>query len=139
MSDQRRKSPAQLDREIAEVLASRSHAAKKSRRESPSAWMSTAAGIIEDKARASEAYQRGREEVIRSAIALIGPSPSPDRLRALGGLTKIVADQVAIAETPGLDANLGSPLFPHTPRSQLAREVGALRADVQLLLAKGSP
>lgn len=109
------KSPAQLDREIAEVRASKSHATKKSRRESPSAWASTAAGIVAQRVRASRAYQQGRKEVVYEAIAAIGPSPSPNRLRALGGLSKIIADQVANVTTPGLDENLGSPPIPaHT-------------------------
>ena len=136
MSDRRRNTPAQLDREIAESLA-RSRM-KKSYRESPSAWMSTAVGFIEDKVRASDAYRLGREEVVRAAIEAIGPSPSVARLKELGGLTKIVSDQIDLASTPGLDANLGSTMFPHTPRSQLHREIGALRAEVQQRLATGA-
>jgi len=96
---------------------------------------STAAGIVADRVRASEAYRLGHQEIIRTAVEVIGPSPTTARLRELGGLTKIVDDQIESASTPGLDENLGSPMFPHTPRSQLHREVGALRSEVQQILA----
>lgn len=97
--------------------------------------LSTAAGVVTDRVRDDDAYQRGRQEVIEAAVEAVGPSPTTARLRDLGGLTKIVSDQIDNASTPGLDANLGSAMFPHTPRSQLHREVGALRAEVQQILA----
>lgn len=98
--------------------------------------LSTAAGIVVNRVRSSNAYQRGRQEIVRAAIKAIGPSPSIEHLRALGGLTKIVSDQVDRLSIPGLDENLGSPMFPHTPRSQLHHEIEALRSEVQQTLAK---
>ncbi|HSX23426.1 MAG TPA: hypothetical protein VLE97_11685 [Gaiellaceae bacterium] len=135
----RKKTPRQLDREIASALARRpsTHAhAKRRGPESPSAWMSKAAGIIVDDVRASDAYRNGREEVLRSAVEQIGPSPSVERLRELGGLTEIVKRQIAQATTRGLDDNLGSPMFPHTARRQLAREIAPLRTEVQMRIAR---
>ena len=134
MSERRGKSPAQLDREIAEALVARRSGARK-----PSADrgdpLSMAAGVVTGRVRDDDAYQRGWQEVIRAAVEAVGPLPTPARLRDLGGLTKIVSDQIDNASTPGLDANLGSAMFPLTPRSQLHREVGALRAEVQQILA----
>ena len=134
MSDQRRKSPAQLDREIAEALTAKTAGARRSSSADRGDPLSTAAGIVTDRVRTSDAYQLGWQEVVRSSVEVIG-RPTAARLRELGGLTKIVSDQIDGASTPGLDANLGSPMFPHTPRSQLHREVGALRAEVQQVLA----
>jgi len=133
MSD-RRKS-AQLDREIAVTRAAQESGAGRVSYTDRRDPLSTAAEVVTDRVRASEAYRLGRLEVVRASVEAVGPSPTADRLRALGGLTKVVNDQVDNVEVPGLDANLGSPMFPHTPRSQLHREVGALRAEVQQLLA----
>lgn len=135
----RKKTSAQLDREIAETLArkpSRAHAKKPRGHESPSAWMSKAANIITDDVRASDAYRQGREDVLRRATSAIGPSPSVERLRHLGGLTKIVTTAIDDATTPGLDDNLGSPMFPHTARQQLRREIATLRTEVQTHFAR---
>lgn len=80
-----------------------------------------------ERVRASDAYQCGRQEIILAVVEAVEASC----LRDLGGLTKIVSDQIDNASTPGLDANLGSSMFPYTPRSQLHREVGELRAEIQ--------
>lgn len=129
-----KKTPAQLDAEIAGVLIARQ---SRARHGDP---LSTAAGVVTDRVRASDTYRRGRQAVVRGAVEKVGPSPTAARLRDLGGLTKIVSDQVERASVPGLDANLGSPMFPHTPRSQLLREVGELRTEVQQIFAgQGRP
>ncbi len=133
MSD--RKTPAQLDAEIAQALATRQAGARKIQSARQGDPLSTAAGVVADRVRSSDAYQRGWQAVVSAAVEAVGPSPTTARLRDLGGLTKIVNDQVDNISIPGLDANLGSTMFPHTPRSQLHREVGALRAEVQQILA----
>lgn len=130
-----KKSPAQLEREISEALAGRSpHSTKRSpgARGDP---LATAAGVVTDRVRASEAYRLGQEEVVRAALRTIGPSPSVARLRELGGLTEIVRGKIDRARTPDLDRDLGSPMFPLTPRLQLARDAGVLRTRVQQILA----
>lgn len=136
----RKKSARQLEREIVQALAQAKrapgHAKKRQGYESPSAWMSKAASIITDDVRASDAYRRGREEVVQAAIDTIGPSPSVERLRSLGGLSQIVQTAIARASTPGIDDNLGSPMFPHTARAQLRREIAPLRTEIQTRLAR---
>jgi hypothetical protein len=97
--------------------------------------LSTAAGVVTDRVRASEAYRLGREEAVRAAVKAVGPSPTVALLKDLGGLTGVVRAQIARATTPGLDDNLGSPMFPLTPRSLLVREAGNLRTEVQQRLS----
>lgn len=133
----KKKSPAQLDREIATVLARPS--AKKRTRGAYGAHgdpLATAAGIVTARVRSSEAYRLGREEVVRSVVETLGPSPTVDRLKNLGGLTAVVRSQIKHASSPGLDDNLGSPMFPLTPRSLLNREADTLRSRVQQIVSK---
>jgi hypothetical protein len=106
--------------------------------ESPGGPLSTAAGIVTSRVRASEAYRLGWNEVVQAAIKAIGPSPTVARLRDLGGITRVVRDQIAIAKAQGLDDNLGSPMFPLTPRSLLDREASTLRSEVQQILSKST-
>lgn len=98
--------------------------------------LAVAAGVVVDRVRSSAAYQQGRKEVVRAALRAIGPSPQVERLRALGGLSKIVSRQVEGLSVPGLDENLGSPMFPLTPREELRHDVWALRGELQQALAK---
>jgi len=130
----RKKTAAQLDREIAESLARSPTSGRRNTPVTRGDPMSTAAGIVTARVRTSEAYRLGREEVIRAAVETIGPSPTVTRLKDLGGITEVVRSQIMTAPTPGLDDNLGSSIFPLTPRSLLVREVGSLRSEVQQLL-----
>jgi hypothetical protein len=97
--------------------------------------LSTATGIVTARVSGSEAYRLGREEVVRAAVETIGPSPTVARLKEIGGITEVVRSQITRASTPGLDNNLGSPMFPLTPRSLLVREASSLRSRVQQLLS----
>jgi hypothetical protein len=105
---------------------------------SPSDFASTAMSSIEDRIRASEAYRKGRAEVVRSAIRVIGPAATFDHLKALGGITAVVRTEIEHAKTPGLDKNLGSQMFPLTARELLAREAGLMRTEVQSTVARAA-
>lgn len=102
----------------------------------PSDFASTAMSSIVDRVHSSEAYRKGRSEVVQAAINVIGPSATVAHLKALGGITAIVRTEIAHAKTPGLDKDLGSSMFPLTARELLAREAGLMRTEVQVAVAR---
>lgn len=108
------------------------------RRVEPCSAEATAAGIVLAKVRATAAYRLGRRAVVLAAIDEIGPRPDVARLRALGGITAVVQRVISEVDVLGLDDELGSVMFPLTPRQAIAREIGALRTEVQRQLAGGA-